>query len=95
MSARKVRPKKGDLVTPEMSMRDIASSLGVSKSWLSRCKQLAAIPEKTFESILEGSKRTLTLLTAQQLIDLSLGVDRSKQKRQRVCPHCGKPAGRR
>jgi transposase-like protein len=49
---RKVRPRHGDAVEPGMSLRDIAPALGVSKAELQRWRQLAEIPDETFEDIL-------------------------------------------
>jgi len=97
MSARKTRPARGTLVTPDMSLRDIAAALGVSTSWLSLCKRLAAVPRETFEEIVEGSHGhdpKTPRLTAERVINLSRGWDTSVRRPKRCCPHCGKPLGR-
>lgn len=49
MSARKARPAKGDQWHPDMSIRDTAAALGVSKSELQRWKDLGAMPAEEFD----------------------------------------------
>jgi hypothetical protein len=49
MTARKTRPQKGALVTPDMSVRDVAAALGVSKSELQRWRALGELPTEVFE----------------------------------------------
>jgi hypothetical protein len=61
MTARKARPPKGALTTPDMSMRDLASALDMSTGFLARCKRLAAIPQDEFERRIErGRANTMT-----------------------------------
>jgi hypothetical protein len=49
MNAPKVRPRLGTPVTADMSVRDIAAALGVSKTELGRWCDLGRIPEDEFE----------------------------------------------
>ena len=49
MSRRKIRPAQGTPVTADMSLRDIASALGTTKSELARWCALAKIPNHVFE----------------------------------------------
>lgn len=94
MSKRKVRPAFGTPVDPGTSIRDAAAALGVSKTELSRWTRLAQVPEADFEAILASAMappgRRGAMLTAQRIIDLSQGWDRSQVRRAKVCPHCGK-----
>jgi len=94
MSARKQRPEPGARVTPGMSLRDVAAAIGTNKTELSRWVRLASVPTEDFEQILEARNRPGIKhgkLTAQKILDLSRGWDKSETKKRRLCPHCGKP----
>ena len=71
MSARNTRPNRGDLVTPDMSMRDIASALGISLPEMCRWKALARIPEDEFESRLAAHHLHDQRLTASSVVAMS------------------------
>ena len=49
MSRRKIRPAQGTPVTAGMSLRDVGSALGTTKSELARWCALAEIPNHVFE----------------------------------------------
>jgi len=50
VSKRKNRPKRGELVTDDMSMRDKASALGISTGQMYRWMRLSQIPRDEFEA---------------------------------------------
>lgn len=50
MTAKKVRPKYGDLVVAGMSARDVAAAIGISTGELYRWMQLSAVPPSDFEA---------------------------------------------
>lgn len=63
MTLKKTRPAMGSPVTADMSVRDVASALGISPAELHRWQQLAAIPEQEFErrvSYLSGTSALTT-----------------------------------
>lgn len=100
MSKRKTRPPRGTPVPADMSMRDMASALGTTTAWLSRCKRLGEIPDADFEEIVEsdGWLRENQTLCADAIINeyLSRCGDTllpQPRRRTRVCPHCGKAIG--
>lgn len=68
MSAKKERPKKGEEITPEMSLRDMAAALGTSTAELSEWKRLAQVPEEDFEAALAKLKKDGDRLTARAII---------------------------
>ena len=74
MSARKSRPNKGEMVTSEMSMRDISSALGVSLPELCRWKALALIPPDEFERRVSVHHHHGQHLTASSMIAMSAPV---------------------
>lgn len=66
MSARKVRPEPGAAVGPDMSIRDAAAALGVSRPELCRWRALARIPADEFErrlAVLRETDRRATTST--------------------------------
>jgi hypothetical protein len=62
MSKRKKRPAFGDLVSPDVSLRDAAAALGISKSELHRFVQLGALEESVFEARLAHYLGSLDLM---------------------------------
>jgi len=78
--SRRSTVKRDDPITPGMSERDIARALGVSRTFLWKCRQLAAIPEDEFEAAMKqpGIKRT------DSLIDMA-----RHRATLRRCPNCG------
>lgn len=68
MSARKNRPKHGDDVTPDMSQRDMAAALGISKGELWRRQRLAEISNDEFERRLAELKARGEVVTAVAVI---------------------------
>jgi hypothetical protein len=68
MTARKARPSRGDAVTPDMSIRDIAAAIGTSKAEIGRWKLRAAIPEAEFEARLSAHKAAGVLATTSSMI---------------------------
>jgi hypothetical protein len=86
---RKARPKLGDPITPEMSQRDVAIALGVSRQELARWLWMAKLPEKEVEAYFAAlpkdkipSSRELELLARRHAGNAAL-------ERERRCPHCG------
>jgi hypothetical protein len=68
VSARKNRPKHGDDVTPDMSQRDMAAAIGISKGQLWRCLRLAEIPQDEFERRIAELKARGEVVTAMAVI---------------------------
>lgn len=56
MSRRKIRPALGTSLSTDMSLRDVASALGTTKSELARWCALARIPDEVFEQRLAEHK---------------------------------------
>lgn len=91
MSRRKIRPAFGTPVSADMSARDLAAALGLSTAEISRWKRLSEVPKEDFEAALASyNPRKQPRLSAQRIIDLSRGWDRSAVRRAKCCPHCGK-----
>jgi hypothetical protein len=87
---RKVRPELGKPITPDMSLRDIAAALGVSRSEIRRWLWMATLPMEELEGYLAEcaarekipSSRELELMARRQ-------AGNSALERERRCPHCG------
>lgn len=68
MTARKTRPALGADVSLDMSERDTAAALGVSKAEINRWKRLAAVPVEVFESRLTEALSRGHPVTASMLL---------------------------
>ena len=81
---KKERPKRGDIVRPGMSQRDIALALGRSRQWVERCLDLAALPKDEFESQIESED-----FSPAKLYKLARLRANKSVLYERTCPHCG------
>jgi len=68
MNAPKVRPRLGTPVTADMSVRDIAAALGVSKTELGRWCDLGRIPEDEFERRIAQERALGGSITASAIL---------------------------
>lgn len=80
MTIRKQRPSAGP-----PSERQLAKDIGVSRSWLWRCRQVANIPEDKFEALVESD----SVPTVTQLVEIGRRTKPRRRQKRRTCPHCG------
>ena len=83
MSARKVRPSRGDKPPMDGSERDGVAALGLSRGELWRWKQLATLSDAEFEAALRAPEKP----TTTKLVNLARR--RATLPKVRCCPHCG------
>lgn len=95
MRARKQRPAPGGVLPANPSIRDFAAHLGMSKTEVHRCMDLASIPRDDFErllsEILAESAATRRITSARQILTKwkpSPSGDRLGAQIA-TCPHCG------
>jgi len=87
MSARRIRPQRGDPLPPDASSLDIAAAYRLSHRQLWRWRQIASLPEDEFEAALAAPEKP----TSTSLVDLArrrAGCEPNGKARRR-CPHCG------
>ena len=78
---KKVRPSHGAEITAEMSLRDKAAAIGVSRQELSKWMRLAEIPKDEFEAALAVPGLSTSKILAR--------YGPGKAPYERRCPHCG------